>query len=141
LSSSSDPQPESCLPLAWPVDGAVSSPFGARDGRAHAGIDLAVAEGTDVRAACDGVVRFAGTERGYGLVVIVRHASGLETLYAHNRELLVRAGEAITRGALVARSGQTGNATAPHVHFEVHDGAVARDPVGYLAPRPVAASK
>lgn len=125
-----------CAAMLWPVDGTLSSPFGARDGRnhGHEGIDVAVAEDTPVRAACDGIVAYAGNGlRGYGNVVIVRHAGQLATVYAHNRALEVHEGELVTRGQILARSGQTGHATAPHLHFEVRLGSIARDPLGYLS--------
>ncbi len=125
-----------CAAMLWPVDGTLSSPFGARDGRSHEheGIDVAVAEDTPVRAACDGVVAYAGNGlRGYGNVVIVRHAGQLATVYAHNRALDVRQGDLVKRGQIIARSGQTGHATAPHLHFEVRLGSIARDPLGYLS--------
>ena len=123
-----------CTAMLWPVDGALASPFGARDGRAHDGIDLAVAEDTPVRAACDGMVTYAGNGlRGYGNVVILQHAGALATVYAHNRALDVRVGDLVTRGQVIARSGQTGHATAPHLHFEVRKDSIARDPLGYLS--------
>ncbi len=122
-----------CASMLWPVDGPLSSPFGRRDGRPHEGIDLAVAEDTPVRAACDGVVAYAGDGlRGYGNLVIVRHAGELATLYAHNRALLVRQGDPVARGQVIARSGATGRVTAPHLHFEVRKDSIARDPLGYL---------
>jgi len=133
--------PQAILPggdcaMLWPVDGTLSSPFGPRDGRVHDGIDVAVAEDTPVRVACDGVVSYAGNGlRGYGNVVIVQHAAGLATVYAHNRALEVRVGDRVTQGQEIARSGQTGRATAPHLHFEVRLGSIARDPLGYLSRR------
>jgi murein DD-endopeptidase MepM/ murein hydrolase activator NlpD len=124
----------SCAAMLWPVDAPVSSPFGRRDGRAHDGIDLAVAEDTPVRAACDGIVAYAGNGlRGYGNLIILRHEGQLATVYAHNHALLVLPGEPVTRGQIIARSGQTGRATAPHLHFEVRKDSIARDPLGYLA--------
>jgi murein DD-endopeptidase MepM/ murein hydrolase activator NlpD len=123
-----------CAAMLWPVEGPLSSPFGPRDGRVHDGIDVAVAEDTPVRAACDGVVAYAGNGlRGYGNVVIVQHAGALATVYAHNRALDVRQGDLVTRGQVIARSGQTGHATAPHLHFEVRKDSIARDPLGYLS--------
>jgi murein DD-endopeptidase MepM/ murein hydrolase activator NlpD len=123
----------SCVAMLWPVDAPVSSPFGRRDGRAHAGIDLAVAADTPVRAACDGIVAYAGDGmRGYGNLIVLRHDGQLATLYAHNRALLVQVGQPVLRGQIIARSGQTGNATAPHLHFEVRKDSIARDPLGYL---------
>ena len=127
-----------CAAMLWPVDGTLSSPFGAREGRnhEHEGIDVAVAEDTPVRAACDGVVAYAGSGlRGYGNVVIVRHAGQLATVYAHNRALEVHEGDLVRRGQVIARSGQTGHATAPHLHFEVRLGSIARNPLGYLSPQ------
>jgi murein DD-endopeptidase MepM/ murein hydrolase activator NlpD len=122
--------------MSWPVNAPLSSPFGRREGRAHDGIDLAVAEGTPVKAACDGVVAYAGDKlRGYGNLVIVSHGGPLATVYAHNRSLLVREGEAVTRGQTLALSGQTGRASAPHVHFEVRQDERPRDPLEYLSPR------
>ena len=123
-----------CASMLWPVDGPLSSPFGRREGRAHDGIDLAVAEDTPVRAACDGIVAYAGNRlRGYGNVVILQHAGALATVYAHNRALDVREGDRVARGQVIARSGQTGHATAPHLHFEVRKDSIARDPLGYLS--------
>jgi murein DD-endopeptidase MepM/ murein hydrolase activator NlpD len=124
----------SCVAMLWPVTAPVSSPFGRRDGRDHDGIDLAVAEDTPVRAACDGIVAYAGNAlRGYGNVIILRHEGELATVYAHNRALAVQPGEPVLRGQIIARSGQTGRASAPHLHFEVRKGSIARDPLGYLA--------
>lgn len=128
---------DDCAAMLWPVDGTLSSPFGAHDGRSHEheGIDVAVAEDTPVRAACDGIVSYAGNGlRGYGNVVILQHSDGLATLYAHNRALEVHQGDVVARGQIIARSGQTGHATAPHLHFEVRKGSIARDPLGYLSP-------
>jgi murein DD-endopeptidase MepM/ murein hydrolase activator NlpD len=129
----------SCAPLVWPVDAPLSSPFGAREGRPHNGIDLAAAEGTEVRAACAGIVRYAGDEqRGYGRLVIVEHADGLFTYYAHNRAFAVHTGDTVERGDLLAYSGATGHVTAPHLHFEVRRLGAAVDPLPLLAPRPTA---
>jgi len=122
----------SCGELSWPVDAPVSSLFGVRDGRPHLGIDLAAPEGTPVRAACDGVVAYAGARlRGYGNLVILSHGE-LVTIYAHNSALLVREGDEVVRGGLIARSGATGHVTAPHLHFEVRRDGKATDPLEYL---------
>ena len=129
----------SCGQMSWPVDGPLSSLFGVRDGRPHEGIDLAVAEGTPVHAACDGVVAYAGDKlRGYGRLVIVQHADKLVTIYAHNRALQVKEGDPVARGQTLALSGQTGHATAPHVHFEVRQDNRPDDPLKYLPPRALA---
>jgi murein DD-endopeptidase MepM/ murein hydrolase activator NlpD len=130
-----------CQPLTWPTDGPLSSPFGRRDGRPHEGIDLSVPDGTAVRAACDGVVAYAGRGlSGYGRLVILDHPDGSATVYAHNQRLLVSVGETVARGQRIALSGHSGRATAPHVHFELRlAGRRAVDPVGYLAPPPLGA--
>ena len=122
--------------MDWPAEGPLSSGFGRRDGKPHEGIDLAVPEGTPVHAVCDGVVVYSGAKlRGYGRLVIVQHAGNLSTVYAHNSRLLVREGEPVTRGRVIALSGQTGRATAPHLHFEVRRDARPEDPLKYLPPR------
>jgi murein DD-endopeptidase MepM/ murein hydrolase activator NlpD len=126
-----------CSQLSWPVQAPVTSLFGARELRPghserHLGIDLAVPSGTPVHAACDGVVAYAGTKlRGYGRLIILQHGQ-LATVYAHNSELLVREGQSVVRGGLIARSGATGRVTAPHLHFEVRADGTARDPLEYL---------
>jgi murein DD-endopeptidase MepM/ murein hydrolase activator NlpD len=122
--------------MLWPVDGPLSSPFGRRDGQPHDGIDLAVGEGTPVRAACDGEVAYAGDKlRGYGRLVVLAHAGGFATVYAHNSLLEVQEGAHVTRGQEIARSGATGHVTAPHVHFEVRRDNHPEDPLQYLPPR------
>ena len=120
--------------MVWPSPGRITSSFG--DGRGtyfHKGIDIRTQPGTPVTAAASGWVRFSGTMRGYGKVVIVDHGRGLETRYAHNRRNLVRVGDSVEAGERIALVGDTGNATAPHVHFEVRSGGEAVDPAGFLA--------
>jgi murein DD-endopeptidase MepM/ murein hydrolase activator NlpD len=132
------PGAEVCAPLAWPVDAPISSPFGPRDGHPHLGLDLGAPEGTPVHAACAGVVRYAGEgRRGYGRLIVIEHAGGLSTAYAHNRALEVGVGAVVARGQRIARSGATGHVTAPHLHFEVRRAGVAVDPAGLLGPRPI----
>jgi murein DD-endopeptidase MepM/ murein hydrolase activator NlpD len=122
--------------MLWPVDGPLSSPFGRRDGQPHDGIDLAVGEGTPVRAVCDGEVAYAGDKlRGYGRLVVLSHAGGFATVYAHNSLLEVKEGAHVARGQEIARSGATGHVTAPHVHFEVRRDNRPEDPLQYLPPR------
>jgi murein DD-endopeptidase MepM/ murein hydrolase activator NlpD len=118
--------------LSWPAPGVLISGFGARERDQHDGIDLACPEGTPVRAALDGVVLFAGEQRGYGNLVLVAHEGDLVTVYAHNSENLVRKGERVSRGGEIARVGHTGNATGPHLHFEVRVSAHPHDPLGFL---------
>jgi len=119
-------------PLAWPAPGVLISGFGARERDHHDGIDLACPEGTPVRAADDGVVLFAGEQRGYGNLVLIAHDDDVVTVYAHNSRNLVQQGERVARGEEIARVGHTGNATGPHLHFEVRVATQARDPLGFL---------
>ncbi len=119
-------------PLSWPAPGVLISGFGARERDRHEGIDLACPEGTRVLAAEDGLVLFAGEQRGYGNLVLLAHENDLVTVYAHNAENLVRKGERVSRGDAIARVGHTGNATGPHLHFEVRVAARPRDPLGFL---------
>jgi len=119
-------------PLGWPAPGVLISGFGERERDRHEGIDLACPEGTPVRAAEDGVVLFSGEQRGYGKLVLLAHEGDLVTVYAHNSENLVAKGDRVSRGEEIARVGRTGNATGPHVHFEVRVGTRPHDPLGFL---------
>ena len=118
--------------LGWPVSGPVTSGFGVRWGRMHEGIDIAVGEGTPVRAAAAGTVIYAGWMSGYGNLVAVDHGNGLSTAYAHNSSLAVSVGQSVAAGEIVSYSGNTGNSTGPHVHFEVRVNGSAVDPLSYL---------
>ena len=95
-------------------------------------IDIAAPEGTEVSAAADGTVIYAGEQPAYGAVVILRHEDGLVTLYAHNSAVLVREGARVARGEPIARVGQTGRTTGPHLHFEVRQGTRPRNPLLFL---------
>jgi murein DD-endopeptidase MepM/ murein hydrolase activator NlpD len=119
----------------WPVKGRVIAGFGKRpNGTENDGINLAVPEGTPVKAAEDGVVAYAGNElKGYGNLVLVRHANGYVSAYANASALLVKRGDTIKRGQVIARAGQTGNVTSPQLHFEIRKGSVPVDPVKYLS--------
>ncbi|MGH9042673.1 MAG: M23 family metallopeptidase [Acidimicrobiia bacterium] len=119
--------------LAWPVSGTLTSGFGPRGGRHHDGIDLAVATGTPVRAARAGRVIAAGSSGGYGLKVDLDHGGGLVTRYAHLSRIDVRYGTDVTGGATIGLSGNTGESTGPHLHFEVRRNGAAHNPTGYLA--------
>jgi murein DD-endopeptidase MepM/ murein hydrolase activator NlpD len=118
----------------WPVKGRVIAGFGPKtNGQQNDGINLAVPEGTPVKAAEDGVVAYAGNElKGYGNLVLVRHSNGYVTAYAHAKELLVKRGDAIKRGQTIANSGQTGNVDAPQLHFEIRKGPAPVDPLPML---------
>ena len=118
--------------LVWPADGQFTSPFGQRWGRLHAGIDIAVPTGTPVRAAGGGTVSIAGWTGGYGNYVCVDVSGGPTVCGAHNSQLKVRVGQRVAKGQVIALSGNTGNSTGPHVHFETRVGGVPRDPMGYL---------
>ena len=118
--------------LEWPVSGPVTSGFGPRWGRMHEGIDIAVAEGTAVRASAGGTVIYAGWLGGYGNLVVVDHGGGLSTAYAHNSSYASSIGQSVAAGQVVSYSGNTGNSSGPHVHFEVRVNGSAVDPLGYL---------
>jgi murein DD-endopeptidase MepM/ murein hydrolase activator NlpD len=126
---------------------AVTSSFGWRSDplngqhRFHAGLDLRAAYGQDVRAATDGVVTFAGEKPGYGLVVIVSHGSGLETRYAHLSSTTVVEGDRIRGGDLLARTGRSGRATGPHLHFEVRQDGQPVDPQQVAALMPAVGTR
>ena len=119
----------------WPVRGRVISGYGPKvNGQHNDGINLAVPEGTEVKAAEDGVVAYAGNElKGYGNLVLLRHSDGWMTAYAHNSQLLVKRGDSVKRGQNVARAGQTGGVASPQVHFEIRKGSTPVDPTQYLA--------
>jgi lipoprotein NlpD len=123
-------------PLRWPLATGrivVGSPFGTREGRPHEGIDLPAPVGTPVFAAADGRVVYAGNGvRGYGNLIVVRHAGELLTVYAHNSVLLVTQGQPVRAGDRIALVGQSGHATGPHLHFEVRAGQIPRNPMGFL---------
>jgi murein DD-endopeptidase MepM/ murein hydrolase activator NlpD len=111
----------------------IGSAFGARDGRAHEGIDLPAPTGTPVLAAADGEVVYAGGGiRGYGNLIVLQHPGDVLTVYAHNSQLFVAPGQAVRAGERIAAVGQTGRATGPHLHFEVRQGQIPCDPVPYL---------
>lgn len=119
----------------WPIaDGRILSGFGVlRGGRRHKGIDIRGMLGEPVRAAHEGRIVYSGSNlHGYGKTVIIDHGNGLQSLYAHNSTLLVKQGEWVARGQVVARVGRTGNATTEHCHFEVRRRDVAVDPLHYL---------
>lgn len=118
--------------LLWPVSGRISSRFGPRGRSFHYGVDIIAPSGTVIRAADDGVVSYSGWMSGYGRVVIITHASGLQTVYAHNSVNLVRQGQRVRKGDPVARVGSTGNATCPHLHFEVRVKGRPVDPLEFL---------
>lgn len=119
--------------LRMPVNGTRVSAFGFRNGLHHDGLDIAAPEGTPVVAAADGRVLYSGDKlSGYGNLLIIRHAGSYSTVYAHNRDLLVKTGDFVSAGDRIATVGQTGRASGPHLHFEVRDGKKAVDPSPFL---------
>ncbi len=119
----------------WPARGRVISEFGPKpNGQHNDGINLAVPEGTSVKAAEDGVVIYSGNElKGYGNLVLVRHSDGWVTAYAHNSSLTVERGDSVRRGQVLAKAGATGSVDQPQVHFELRKGSRPIDPTPYLA--------
>lgn len=130
--------------FTWPVPASfkISSGFGNRvhpikkEKLFHSGIDIAVATGNKVLAADKGTVSFAGSMSGYGLTVIINHIDGIQTLYGHNSKILVRTGESVDKGKEIALSGNTGNSTGPHLHFEVRNGSEYVDPAEFIQIEP-----
>jgi len=120
------------LALRWPVRGVLYSRFGMRQGQRHDGIDIAAPEGSAVSAAADGQVVYAGEQPGYGHVVILRHQGGLLTLYAHMSKVLVGDGARVRAGDPIARVGQSGRTSGPHLHFEVRQGTRPKNPLLFL---------
>lgn len=118
--------------FAWPASGRITSKFGPRWGAFHAGIDLGVRTGTNIRASIAGTVTFSGSAGGYGLLIKISHTGGYETRYAHNSKLLVKPGDKVSAGQVIALSGNTGASTGPHLHFEIRKAGVALNPVNYL---------
>jgi murein DD-endopeptidase MepM/ murein hydrolase activator NlpD len=118
----------------WPARGRVISGSGAMtNGQQNDGINLALPEGTPVHAAEDGVVAYAGSElKGYGNLVLIRHSNGFVTAYAHASEIMVKRGDQVRRGQVIAKSGQTGNVSSPQLHFEIRKGSTPVDPTQYL---------
>ncbi len=129
------PEPMSGNSFRWPVRGRVISEFGAKpDGGHNDGIDLAVPQGTSVMAAENGVVAYAGNElKGYGNLVLIRHANNWVSAYAHNEEILVKRGDKVRRGQVIAKAGATGTVSQPQVHFELRKGSRPVDPTKYMS--------
>ncbi|HMY26868.1 MAG TPA: peptidoglycan DD-metalloendopeptidase family protein [Solirubrobacterales bacterium] len=124
--------------LIWPVSGTVTSGFGGRSSPGgigstyHEGLDIAVPEGTPIRAAASGTVIMASYNGGYGNYTCIDHGSGLSTCYGHQSSFAVSAGQSVSQGDVIGYSGNTGSSTGPHLHFEVRINGVAQDPLGYL---------
>ncbi len=122
------------IPLIWPLEsGKISSHFGLRKKRLHAGVDISAPRGTLVRAAADGQVLIARRQGAYGKLIIIEHASDRQTVYGHLDSFSVTEGDIVKAGELIGRVGRTGHATGPHLHFETRiANGVPRDPLAFL---------
>jgi murein DD-endopeptidase MepM/ murein hydrolase activator NlpD len=120
--------------LRWPAKGRIIAGYGPRsDGTHNDGINISVPQGTDVHAAENGTVAYAGNElKGYGNLILVRHDNGWVTAYAHADEILVKRGDRVSRGQVIAKAGKTGQVDRPQLHFEVRLGQKPVDPTLYL---------
>ncbi len=129
------PDPMSGNSFRWPVKGRVVAEFGAQPNGGHNdGIDMAVPQGTSVMAAENGVVAYAGNElKGYGNLVLVRHANNWVSAYANNEEIMVKRGDKVRRGQVIAKAGATGSVSQPQVHFELRKGSRPVDPTKYMS--------
>lgn len=125
-------------PSIWPARGWVTSDFGSRldpytaDRVMHAGLDIAAPHGKEVFAPSDGTVVFAGLEGGYGNVIVIDHGYGIKTRYGHLAKMLVKAGDKVKRGALIAAVGNTGRSTGPHLHYEVRVNGIPQNPRKFI---------
>ena len=132
-SSSVKVSKRSQIQIRWPLrQVSVTSEFGERGKKFHEGVDLKAAVGTPIYAAHRGVVLFAGTLKGYGRVTVLRHESGISTVYAHASRLVVKKFDKIKLGQKIALSGATGRVSGPHLHFEVRDKVHPVDPVALI---------
>jgi peptidoglycan hydrolase-like protein with peptidoglycan-binding domain len=128
LAALREPPPVSPIRLTRPIDAAPTDSFGPRGDRFHAGVDYPAPTGTPVVAAGDGTAIATGSFVGFGKLVVLQHSSGVTTLYAHLSKILVEAGSRVARGAQIGRVGASGEATGPHLHFEVRVRDAAVDP-------------
>ena len=128
------PPPTSGQGYVWPVKGKLLSSFGAKEGGLHNdGINIAAKEGAPVKAAENGVIAYAGNElRGFGNLLLIKHANGYVTAYAHNATLLVSRGDKVKKGQDIATVGSTGNVSTPQLHFELRKGKKPLDPRKHL---------
>lgn len=125
-------------PSVWPARGWVTSDFGSRldpytaDRVMHAGIDIAAPHGKEIYSPSDGTVVFAGLEGGYGNVLVIDHGYGIKTRYGHLAKMLVKPGDKVKRGALIAAVGNTGRSTGPHLHYEVRVNGIPQNPRKFI---------
>lgn len=123
---------EADVAFEWPVRGKVTTCFAPENGRSHDGIDIAVPEGTPVRAAESGRVVYSASLGAYGNLIVLRHSGPYMSLYAHNERNLAAPGDEVEKGDVIAESGESGNATGPHVHFEIRRARKPDNPILYL---------
>jgi murein DD-endopeptidase MepM/ murein hydrolase activator NlpD len=130
---------EERIPSIWPVRGRLTSgvgyraaPFGGSGSEFHSGIDISVPVGTPIRATARGTISFSGFQGAYGNLVKINHGNGYETRYAHNSRLLVSVGDTVSKGDVIAHSGNTGRSTGPHLHYEVRFRGEVRNPLNYI---------
>ncbi|MGE0846645.1 MAG: LysM peptidoglycan-binding domain-containing protein [Flavobacteriaceae bacterium] len=135
VASLGEPEARSASEFRWPVRGRVISAFGEKaSGRTNDGVNIAVPAGTSIRAAENGVVAYAGNElEGYGNLILIRHSDNWVTAYAHAEKLLVKRGDTVKRGQVIAQAGQTGSVSTPQVHFELRQGSKPVDPLRHLS--------
>lgn len=129
------PKPMSGNAFRWPVRGRVISGYGAKPNGSHNdGINMAVPQGTSVKSAENGVVAYAGNElKGYGNLILVRHANNWVSAYAHNEKLMVKRGDTVRRGQIIAKAGKTGSVSQPQLHFELRKGSRPVNPLKHMA--------
>jgi murein DD-endopeptidase MepM/ murein hydrolase activator NlpD len=126
------------VPNLWPTQGRLTSKYGNRKnpfGRGikfHKGIDIASSYGTSIKSAASGTVTYSGTRSGYGRVVMIKHSSEYETLYAHNSKNLVKVGDKVKKGQVIAKMGSSGRSTGSHLHFEIHKNGNVINPLKVL---------
>ena len=119
--------------FSWPVKGSIISYFGVRNGKKHDGLNIAAPRGTPISAAAEGEVIYNDDSvRGYGNMIILKHKDDFVSIYAHNEENLVKVGETVKKGDIIAKLGDTGNASGPHLHFEVRKDKKPRNPLFFL---------
>lgn len=121
------------ISLIKPVSGVLTSRYGYRWGRTHTGIDIGVPTGTPVKASASGTVTFAGWKGSLGNLVVISHGNGVQTYYGHNSKILVKAGQSVSQGEVIAKAGSTGRSTGSHVHFEIRVNGSAYNPLGYVS--------
>ena len=120
------------IALIEPVSGTITSRFGRRSSGTHTGLDIATSTGTPIKAASSGTVIYAGYKGSYGNLVIIAHTNSVQTYYAHCSKIYVSVGETVGQGQTIAAVGSTGNSTGPHLHLEIRENGVAKNPQNYL---------